>query len=261
MEYPARVIKAGEADAGIVKAIQVRLTELGFGPLDRRGTFGPETTSAVQLFQTRHLDANGVALKRDGKVGSLTWAALFGDDTVPVATEPRSDFLRAVLARAASQEGVRERPKDSNGGPEVDQYLSRAGVPPTLPAPRKPWCCAFTYWCFDETARAQGRRNPMVRTAGVMDHWNRAASVSGASRLAAARAVADPSLVAPGMLFVIDAGQGHGHTGFVEVVNGGRIRTIEGNTDQSGSREGGGVYRSNRKLADINRGYIDYSGA
>ena len=31
--------------------------------------------------------------------------------------------------------------------------------------------------------------------------------------------------------------------------------------DQSGSREGGGVYRSNRKLADINRGYIDYSGA
>jgi hypothetical protein len=260
MEYPARVIKEGHDDAQVVKAIQARLDELGFGPLDRRGTFGPRTTVSVRLFQTRNLDGNGVALKADGKVGPLTWAALFGDDTVPVTRHPGSAFLAAVLATAGAQEGVREDPRDSNSGPQVNEYLRRAGVPLTLPPRSKPWCCAFVYWCFDETARALGRGNPMPRTAGVLDHWNRAPA-AGARRIVAGRAVNDPSLVVPGMVFVMDAGGGLGHTGFVESVVTGRIHTIEGNTDRSRSREGGGVYRSDRKLVDINKGFIDYVGA
>ena len=69
-----------------------------------------------------------------------------------------------------------------------------------------------------------------------------------------------PSLVQPGMIFVMDFGGGTGHTGLVEQVDGGLITTVEGNTDASKTREGGGVYRLHRKIVDVNKGFVDYSG-
>lgn len=259
MRYPGRTVKEGEADAAVVRAVQAQLLARACGPVDARGVFGPQTAAAVRLFQARHVDAAGQPLKPDGKVGPLTWAALFGPDAVGPQAGVDSPFLAAVLGKAASQLGVREQPRDSNSGPEVDEYLRRAGVPLTLPASRKSWCCAFVYWCFDEAAREAGRANPMVRTAGCLDHWNRAAG-SGARRIVASRAAGDPALLRPGMVFIMDFGGGLGHTGFVERVNGGLIHTVEGNTDASGTREGGGVYARTRKVKDVNRGFIDYAG-
>ena len=44
-----------------------------------------------------------------------------------------------------------------------------------------------------------------------------------------------------------------------EVANG-RLKTVEGNTNDNGSRNGIGVFqREGRKILDINRGFIDYS--
>lgn len=260
MNYPGYVIKAGESDRAIVKAVQLQLDARGCGPLERTGTFGPKTKASVKLFQARNVDSLGNPLKQDGKIGALTWAALFGNDTVPTATNASSAFLAAVLAKAESQVGVRETPKNSNSGPEVDGYLRCAGVPLSLPATQKPWCCAFVYWCFNETASAQGLSNPMIRTAGCLEHWNGAVS-HGASRIVASRAIADPALVRPGMIFILDHGEGRGHTGFVHQVSAGLLHTIEGNTDASLTREGGGVYRLVRKLGDINKGFIDYANA
>ena len=258
MQYPRRVIKPGETDRAIVTALQQQLTARGFSPLDALGVFGPQTEAAVKLFQTRNVDREGRPLKQDGEIGPLTWAALFGDDTVPDRLTPSSPLLKAVLGQAASQVGVLEKPKNSNSGPEVNEYLKRAGVSIDLPAEKKPWCCAFVYWCFDQAARDEHRANPMVRTAGCLDHWVRA---DRARRIDAARAVDDPGLIEPGMIFVMDFGSGHGHTGLVEEVAGGLLHTIEGNTDASRTREGGGVYRLTRKLADINKGFIDYRSA
>ncbi len=63
------------------------------------------------------------------------------------------------------------------------------------------------------------------------------------------------------MIFVLDFGGGAGHTGFVEGVQGGRLVTLEGNTNDDGSREGVGVFRrTGRKIVSINRGFIDYAG-
>ena len=64
----------------------------------------------------------------------------------------------------------------------------------------------------------------------------------------------------PGMIFVMDHGGGKGHTGLVVSIAGGLLNTIEGNTDASKTREGGGVYRLTRKVGEINKGYIDYTG-
>lgn len=264
MDYPKRIIKVGETNAEIVKALKVRLNEaLGIGAdpelrLDpESGAFGPKMKRTVKLFQARHVDAEGRPLRQDGEVGSVTWAVLFGDDTVPEASATDDALLSRVLQVAAGEEAkaVREVPKNSNRGPQVDAYLRRAGVPPGYA-----WCCAFVYWCFDEAAQANACANPMVKTGGCLHHWNRAVA-QGAKRITTRDALADPALVKPGMVFVMDHGGGMGHTGFVERVNGGLITTLEGNTDASKTREGGGVYRLKRKIAEINKGFIDYARA
>jgi hypothetical protein len=259
MRYPGRVLKRGEADSSAVSALHQQLIRHGCGPVDDDGIFGEETEAVVRLFQVRNVDGSGRPLRPDGEVGPLTWAALFGADTVPVLRTAASPLLEAVLVHARSQLHVREEPSDSNSGPEVDEYLTRAGVSLQLPVTSKPWCCAFVYWCFDEAARRSGRANPMVRTAGCIDHWNRAES-QHARRITATRATDDPALISPGMVFIMDFGQGHGHTGLIEELAGGFLYTIEGNTNASRTREGGGVYRLQRKIADVNVGFIDYSG-
>jgi hypothetical protein len=263
MDYPGRKIVQGEQDASIVRALKLRLNELmvldqdaslALDPGDPN--FGPRMKQTIKLFQARFTDRSGRSLKQDGEVGALTWEALFGEAAVPSSDTPTAPLLAQVLVTAAAEEakGVREVPPNSNRGPQVDVYLQRAGVSPGLS-----WCCAFVYFCFDETANSLNVANPMVRTAGCLDHWNRAPA-RGARRVMAAQAVSNPELVRAGMIFVMDHGGGLGHTGLVERVQGGLITTIEGNTNTAMSREGGGVYRLTRKLAEINKGFIDYSG-
>jgi hypothetical protein len=210
----------------------------------------------VKHFQARNVDAEGRPLRQDGEIGSLTWAALFGDESVPAKDTATDDLLAQVLMVASGEEAkhVREIPVNSNRGPQVEQYQRRAGS-----SPGNAWCCSFVYWCFDEAAQARGCANPMVRTAGCLDHWNKAPS-RRAKRIPASAAKADPGLINPGMIFIMDHGEGKGHTGLVESVAGGLLTTLEGNTDASRTREGGGVYRLVRKVGEINKGFIDYSG-
>jgi hypothetical protein len=257
MHYPGRLIQVGEFDKQLVKAVQQRLNERACGPLEIDGDFGPKTLAAVMLFQARTTDRDGVPLKVDGVLGAMTWEALF-EGQVPVISRVDDALLTRVLEVAGAQVGVREEPKNSNRGKQVDEYLRSVGIDPTRGS--YPWCCAFVYWCFQKAAQALNRENPMVKTAGCLDHWLRAEERK-IRRLHVARAISNPAMVKPGMVFIMDFGEGKGHTGIVEQVNGGKLQTIEGNTDPSGSREGGGVYRMNRKITQIGRGFIDYSGA
>ena len=261
MDYPKRIIKAGESNEAIVRALKLALNEaltfhegheLRLNPDDP--SFGPKMKRVVKLFQARNVDAEGRPLKQDGEVGALTWAALFGEGTVPAASTADDPFLEQVIEIAAAEEakGVREQPRNSNRGPQVEAYLSSTGTPPGYS-----WCCAFVYWCFEQAANQSGRENPMIKTPGCLDHWNRARK-KGIHVVPPRAALDNPELVKPGMVFIMDHGGGAGHTGFVEKVNGSLITTIEGNTDASKTREGGGVYRLKRKIVEINKGFIDY---
>ena len=59
------------------------------------------------------------------------------------------------------------------------------------------------------------------------------------------------------MVFVIDHGGGKGHVGFVEGAANGRLVTVEGNSNDGGSREGTGVFRLDRRtIGTINAGFI-----
>jgi lysozyme family protein len=255
--YPGHVVTENETDKVIVKTLQKRLDDVGCGPIEVDGVFGEQTKNATMLFQTRHTDVFGHDLEVDGEVGSLTWAALFGDSTVPeVLAHPTSDLLTEVIAFAATQVGVMEKPLGSNAGPEVEQYQASVAL-----TRGDPWCAAFAYFCFAKASEKLGRGNPVIKTGGVLDHWDRARK-KGIQTVLAADGKENPELVKPGMLFIMSTGGGNGHTGIVEKVIGGRLVTIEGNTSDAGSREGIGVFRRDaRKIASINKGFIDYGSA
>jgi len=254
--YPGRIIKIGENDQFVVRPLQLRLSELGCGDLKGSGFFGKNTEAAVKLFQARFTDIDGRPLEIDGEVGSITWAALFGADTVPKQDEAGSKLLKKVLETAVSQIGITEHPLGSNRGKEVEDYLRSVGLGGGFP-----WCMAFIHWCFEQTAQKLKINNPAVKTGGVLNHWTEAGR-RNIPRVTSEQAKNNPALVIPGMIFIIDTGDpgGAGHTGFVEKVTGGRLVTIEGNTNDGGSRDGIGVFRREaRKIASINKGFIDYS--
>ncbi len=258
--YPGKILKQGEKDSESVRMLQLRLNELGCGPIDPDGDFGSITAAAVRLFQARSLGNDGSPLKMDGEVGPLTWEALFGRRTLTrfVPSASGDPLLVKAIEVARSQIGVLEDPPGSNRGAQVEEYQRSVGIPPG-----EPWCAAFVYWCFRRAAEQLGIANPVLRTGGVLDHWNRAYE-EGIRRVTREQAMEDPSLALPGFIFIIDTGApgGAGHTGLVEKVDGGMLVTIEGNTNEGGGREGIGVFRrSKRKILDINKGFIDYRRA
>jgi hypothetical protein len=257
LAFPGRALQPGAGEPEAVLAVQRRLNAAGCGPVVESGRFGEPTTTAVRRFQMRFTDADGLPLKVDGIVGPITWAALFG--TSQAIDETDEPLLKAALQHAADEVGVLEAPPGSNRGPRVDTYLRSVGLEPG--AGSFAWCAAFVYFCFNEASQKRRRRNPLVRTAGVLEHWNRAEQ-RGARRIKGADALARPELIKPGQIFVMDFGRGAGHTGVVRGLRDGKLITIEGNTNDGGSREGIGVFeRTGRTLGSINKGFLDYSEA
>ena len=93
---------------------------------------------------------------------------------------------------------------------------------------------------------------------GFLEHWNKAVAAR-IPHIVSADATVNPALVKPGMIFVMASSAGHGHTGLVEKVAGTVLTTIEGNTNDNGSREGIGVFRrEKRTIPSINKGFIAY---
>ena len=104
---------------------------------------------------------------------------------------------------------------------------------------------AFVYWSVKEAAKQLNTTSPLIKTAGVLRQWNEVNSKMKFTK--------NPK---PGDIFIMDYGKGQGHTGFVvEVLSNGNLKTIEGNTNDEGSREGYEVCYRIRKQSQI-KGYI-----
>jgi hypothetical protein len=152
----------------------------------------------------------------------------------------RKTLGQQALEIAISQIGAEEEPRGSNWGEPVKSYLASVGI--GFPAS---WCMAFMYWCFNAAAKEFKIKTPLFKTGGVLKAWQKAP---------AAVKVTDPQ---PGDIFIQDHGHGLGHTGIVEKVDGEYVHTIEGNTNDTGSREGYEVCRRIRKKTSI-IGYLRY---
>lgn len=159
----------------------------------------------------------------------------------------------------ASNVNVKEIPSGSNRSPEIDRYFDLVGLDNRKKGNSGyPWCAAFVYAMFDDFCKKVGLANPLIKTAGVQKHWNKADSTL---KISAAEARQDPNLVKPGQVFIMLYGGGKGHTGIVTSVNtkNKTFTTIEGNTNDSKSREGHRVGRNTRKMSDSKlAGFIDY---
>jgi hypothetical protein len=138
-----------------------------------------------------------------------------------------------TLAVAITQLGVEEIPRGSNAGPAVEKYLKSVGL-----GKGYSWCMAFIYWATKEASIQLSIPNPLTKTGGVLAMYNKEQDL----------VVTDPQ---PGDIFIMDYGKGLGHTGIVEKVEKNIIHTIEGNTNDDGSREGYEVCRKQRKTNTI----------
>lgn len=150
-----------------------------------------------------------------------------------------SQLTDKAIQFAVTQIGREENPIGSNWGEPVKSYLASVGI--DFPAS---WCMAFVYWCFDNASKDLNTVNPLIRTAGVLNAYNRALS--------------HHQLVPEiGDIFIMDLGGGAGHTGIVTQMDRIYIYTIEGNTNDTGSREGYEVCRRRRLKTSI-KGYLRY---
>lgn len=146
-------------------------------------------------------------------------------------------LAQKALEIAITQNGICEYPKGSNSGLMVNQYLKSVGL-----SKGYPWCMAFVYWCVNEAAKMIEVKNPLVKTGGVLRQYNETSlrklpKTSGG--------------IKPGDIFIMEFKAGTGHTGFVEKIVGSMVHTVEGNTNDDGSREGYEVARRQRPISSF----------
>lgn len=126
---------------------------------------------------------------------------------------------------------VRER-TNHNDGPWVEAILRVTGN-----QKGDPWCCAFVSFVL---CIVNGGTNPLPMTA----------SCQALREYAAAHGMLTTEPDA-GDVFLLLNGEGHAHhTGFVaSQISGGVFSTIEGNTNDDGSRDGYGVFARQRTVS------------
>lgn len=142
--------------------------------------------------------------------------------------------LALIIAR--KELGVKE--ETANWGKDIKKYLNSVNI--NFPAS---WCMAFVYWCFNEASVKLALKNPLPKTGGVMKHYNETMGIR----------LKDKKTVQPGDVMILNFGKGLGHTGIVESVDlpNNTVITLEGNSNNSGSREGIEVVRHERKIDKV----------
>lgn len=139
----------------------------------------------------------------------------------------KTDDRESVLAVARPLVGEVEH--GNNAGEFVERVLSSVGL-----GAGNPWCAAFNYYVFEKA----GFKDRVPKSAWSPD-WLR-----GGER----RRVGHPADVF-GIYF---PSRGRiAHTGIVEIQQGPWLTTIEGNTNEAGSRDGDGVYRKKRSVNSV----------
>lgn len=154
-----------------------------------------------------------------------------------------SDFAKEMVRISQTQLGIFENPKNSNSGPEVEGLYQRSTF---LKGTGWPWCAAFVCYLFKTAASKQGIQHSfkLPLTAGAYDFENWARNNSPHIQIIKAPF----NQILPGDVIIFN----FGHIGLsISEIKNGKIDCIEGNTDDRGSREGGGVYKKSRKLGLI----------
>ncbi|HEY1060442.1 MAG TPA: hypothetical protein VGE44_02095 [Daejeonella sp.] len=163
-----------------------------------------------------------------------------------------------------SQIGIREQ--GINTGPQVEEYLNYVNL-----KKGQPWCAAFICWVYGQA----GIENPRSGWSpdlfkGSKVIWDRAESGKlkvesrekhqGGNSLEAMSVrpttnnqQPDSYRVTTGDIFGLFFSEKNriAHAGFIDQWDGTWLITVEGNTNDSGGREGDGVYRKRRLVRSV----------
>jgi hypothetical protein len=152
-------------------------------------------------------------------------------------------FTDTLIRYANHEVGVHET-GGNNCGPRIREYQAKTSEPPGA----WPWCAAFICFVFWETLQCPEVIEELGLSADQTEHWRpKTALAYGFEDWAKEKHILvlpETAIAKPGDIVTYD----FSHVGLV-VDNqqpGVSIRTIEGNTNKAGSREGDGVYNKFR---------------
>lgn len=165
--------------------------------------------------------------------------ASYGGATGSVEASPRDRLQQIYLGEV----GVRER-TGRNDGERVAEYLRYTHL-----GEGYAWCASFVSWVYGQAGYAEPRTawSPSLFPSKRVI-WER-----GRGLRPIAKSPAATLLPQKGDVFGIyfNSVKRIAHAGFVDEWGDKYVITVEGNTNEAGSREGDGVYRKRRLVSSI----------
>lgn len=157
---------------------------------------------------------------------------------------------------ARAEVGTVETPAASNSGPRVKEYQSTTSLGGT----GWPWCAAFVCWCIQQWWKDPASRFALERAHGLktdadFEKWRpKTAAAFGFHQWAESRGLeifndAPGHTLKTGDIMTFDMS----HIGLVITDYSDRVQTIEGNTSDTGTRDGGGVFIKTRRRTEARR--------
>jgi hypothetical protein len=185
------------------------------------GDFGPATEAAVKDFQGKS------GLAASGVVDAATFAKLVAPMKAAVAGIPVNGRSLGGLVTAYAQQHLAQHPREVGGqnrGPWVRLYMD--GNEGEAWA----WCAGFASYCLKQACATLERSLPIATSFSCDDL---AASAKAQGRFDS------QSGIGPGSIFLVrKTASDWTHTGIVVSATQETFKTIEGNTNDDGSREG-----------------------
>jgi len=209
----------------------------------RDGDFGPGTLRAVKKFQEFK------NLQSDGIVGNITWRALTQPMVDAYTRTDENTIGNYILAYGKQHFKAVAREFTQNIGPWVRAYMNG------LEGAIYPWCMGFVQTVLDQAYTSMGKLFtddiPFTYSCDVVGEH----ALSKNKLIRNEKLKEDSSDVKPGDIFLVCSKTNpHDwkHTGFVVKIEDGVMHTLEGNTNDEGSREGYEVCKRERKINEQN---------
>ena len=185
---------------------------------------------------------NLIGVPDDGRDGPITWNAILAELSKEGGPTVGGGIADIMVSIARGEIGVSEV-DGTNCGPRVNEYKAATWLDPKA---AWPWCAAFICWVVREAVEQKDVECKRPQTASAWDFENWAKQQSGKG--VELRKPTNEDIKA-GDIVVFE----FSHIGLAvgDVDAKGYVKTVEGNTNGGGSREGGSVLEKSRHVSKI----------